>query len=146
MVAALFTLNAGLDRARRQRRGAGTLSLLQVIGDHEAIRPSEIAEIQAVHPSLVTRQVRELEDGGLVAVTADPADRRSCLVSLTEAGSDERRRLSEFGLKRFALFVKDWESDDVRTLTELLWKLRMSMAAVSEREQQAPRGGRRWSS
>jgi DNA-binding MarR family transcriptional regulator len=146
MVAALFTLNAGLDRARRQRRGAGTLSLLQVIGDHEAIRPSEIAEIQAVHPSLVTRRVRELEDGGLVAVTADPADRRSCLVSLTEAGSDERRRLSEFGLKRFALFVKDWESDDVRTLTELLWKLRMSMAAVSEREQQAPRGGRRWSS
>jgi DNA-binding MarR family transcriptional regulator len=146
MVAALFTLNAGLDRARRQRRGAGTLSLLQVIGDHEAIRPSEIAEIQAVHPSLVTRRVRELEDGGLVAVTADPADRRSCLVSLTEAGSDERRRLTEFGLKRFALFVKDWESDDVRTLTELLWKLRMSMAAVSEREQQAPRGGRRWSS
>ncbi len=146
MVAALFTLNAGLDRARRQRRGAGTLSLLQVIGDHEAIRPSEIAEIQAVHPSLVNRRVRELEDGGLVAVTADPADRRSCLVSLTEAGSDERRRLTEFGLKRFALFVKDWESDDVRTLTELLWKLRMSMAAVSEREQQAPRGGRRWSS
>ena len=146
MVAALFTLNAGLGRARRQRSGAGTLSLLQVIGDHEAIRPSEIAEIQAVHPSLVTRQVRELEDGGLVAVTADPADRRSCLVSLTEAGSDERRRLTEFGLKRFALFVKDWESEDVRTLTELLWKLRMSMAAVSEREQQAPRGGRRWSS
>ena len=89
----------------------------------------------------MTRRVRELEYGGLVAVTADPADRRSCLVSLTEAGSDERRRLTEFGLKRFALFVKDWESDDVRTLTELLWKLRMSMAAVSEREQQAPRVG-----
>lgn len=146
MVAAIFTLNAGLDRARRQRKGAGTLSLLQVIGDHEAIRPSEIADLQAVHPSLVTRQVRELEDDGLVTVNADPADRRSCLVSLTEAGSDERRRLTEFGLKRFALFVKDWESDDVRRLTELIWKLRMSMAAVSEREQRAPRGGRRWSS
>jgi DNA-binding MarR family transcriptional regulator len=146
MVAALFTLNAGLDRARRQRKGAGTLSLLQVIGDHEAIRPSEIADLQAVHPSLVTRQVRELEDDGLVTVSADPADRRSCLVSLTEAGSDERRRLTEFGLKRFALFVKDWESDDVRRLTELIWKLRRSMSAVSEREQRAPRGGRRWSS
>ena len=146
MVAALFTLNAGLDRARRQRKGAGTLSLLQVIGDHEAIRPSEIADLQGVHPSLVTRQVRELEDAGLVDVTADPTDRRSCLVTLTAAGSEERRRLAEFGLKRFALFVRDWDSDDIRTLTELLWKLRMSMAAVSEREQQAPRGGRRWSS
>ena len=94
----------------------------------------------------MTRQVRELEDDGLVTVSADPADRRSCLVSLTEAGSDERRRLTEFGLKRFALFVKDWESDDVRRLTELIWKLRRSMSAVSEREQRAPRGGRRWSS
>ena len=64
------------------------------IGDHEAIRPSEIADLQGVHRSLVTRQVRELEDEGFVDVTADPADRRSCLVTLTAAGSEGRRRLT----------------------------------------------------
>ena len=129
MVAALFTLNAGLERARRQRKGAGTLSLLQVIDDHEQIRPSDIAELQQVHPSLVTRQVREVEEAGYVDVVADPADRRSYLVSLTPAGSQELRRLLEFGLRRFALFVKNWEPDEVRTLTELLQKLQTSMAA-----------------
>ncbi len=124
MVAALLTINAGLEKARRLRKGASTLSLLQVISGSKGIRPSEIAEIQQVHPSLVTRQVRELEDGGYVQVLADPADRRSCLVTLVPKGSDELRRLEQFGLKRFQAFVEDWEPDDVRLLTELLEKLR----------------------
>lgn len=143
MVAALFTLNAGLERARRQRKGASTLSLLQVIDDHEPIRPSDIAELQQVHPSLVTRQVRELEDAGYAKLSADPADGRSYLVSLTPAGSQELRRLLEFGLRRFALFVKNWEPDQVRTLTELLQKLQTSMATVSSREQRPPAPRRR---
>jgi DNA-binding MarR family transcriptional regulator len=102
MVAALFTMNASLDRARRERKGASTLSLLQVVGDHAGIRPSEIADLQQVHPSLVTRQVRELEESGFVTVAADPADGRSCLVTLSPAGSEELHHLVEFGLKRFA--------------------------------------------
>ena len=143
MVAALFTMNAGLERARRQRKGASTLSLLQVIGDYDGIRPSAIADIQNVHPSLVTRQVRELEDRGLVSVTADPIDRRSCLVTLTPTGSVELTRLAEFGLKRFALFVKDWDPQEVRALAELLEKLKVSMASVAAQEEPRPTG-RRW--
>jgi DNA-binding MarR family transcriptional regulator len=142
MVVALFTLNAGLERARRQRKGASRLSLLQVIHDHHEIRPSDIADLQQVHPSHVTRQVRELEDAGYVKIIPDPSDGRSYVVTLTPAGSGERRRLVEFGLKRFALFVKDWEPDQVRTLTELLDKLQRSMATVSSREQR-PADGRR---
>src|SRR5450755_2045799 len=138
MVAALFTLAAGLDRARRQRKDAGALSLLQVIAGREGIRPSEIAELQLVHPSLVTRQVRELEDAGYAQVTGDPADGRSWLVALTPAGQDEMRRLQQVGLDRFALFVADWEPGEVRALTALLDKLRTSMATVSEREQRPP--------
>jgi DNA-binding MarR family transcriptional regulator len=143
MVAALFTMNAGLERARRQRKGASTLSLLQVIADHEGIRPSDIADLQQVHPSLVTRQVRELEDAGYVTVTADPADGRSYRVTLTSPGTAELHRLVQFGLQRFALFVADWEPDEVRTLTELLEKLQTSMATVSAREQRPP-DARRW--
>src|ERR1017187_9759380 len=105
MVVALFTLTAGLERARRQKKAAGALSLLQV-----------------VHPSLVTRQVRELEDAGYAQVTGDPADGRSWLVALTPAGQDEMRRLQQVGLDRFALFVADWEPGEVRALTALLDK------------------------
>ena len=143
MIGALFAINAGLERARRQRKGASTLSLLQVIATRDGIRPSEIAEVQRVHPSLVTRQVRELEDAGYVSVTADPADRRSCLVALLRAGTEELRRLDQFGLKRFEMYVRDWEPEDVLRLTELLEKLRTSMTALSEREQ-VRSTGRRW--
>jgi DNA-binding MarR family transcriptional regulator len=143
MVAALLTINAGLERARRLRKGASTLSLLQVIGGRKGIRPSEIAEIQQVHPSLITRQIRELEDAGYVAVEADPADRRSCLVTLVPMGLEELRRLEMFGQKRFEAFVEDWPADEVRSLTQLLEKLRSSMAAVSARDPR-PTTTRRW--
>ena len=146
MVAALFTLTAGMERARRQRKAAGTLSLLQLVAGSGAIRPSEIADRQGVHPSLVTRQVRELEDAGHVQVAADPADGRSCLVTLTSAGADELERLTQVGLDRFALFVADWQPGDVRTLTTLLDKLRNSMAAVAAQEQEQRPHGRRWTS
>ena len=141
MVVTLFALTAVLERARRQRRAAGALSLLQVIAGRDGIRPSEIADLQLVHPSLVTRQVRDLEDAGYAHVTADPADGRSWRVALTPAGTEEMRRLQQVGLDRFALFVTDWEARDVRALTALLDRLQASMAAVSEREQ--PRRARR---
>jgi len=144
MVAALFTLTGGMERARRERKAAGTLSLLQLIAGRGAIRPSEIADLRGIHPSLVTRQVRELEDAGHVRVAADPADGRSCLVTLTPAGADELKRLTEVGLDRFALFVADWQPGDVRTLTALLDKLRNSIAAVNAQEQQQHQLGRRW--
>jgi DNA-binding MarR family transcriptional regulator len=142
MVTALFVTNAALDRARRQKKGASTLSLLQVIAATQGIRPSEIAAAQDVHPSQVTRQVRELERLGLVQITADAADGRSCRVTLTAAGSGELRALTEEGLDRFGLFVADWDAEEVRMLTSLLQKLEASKAAVAAR--QRPPSGRHW--
>jgi DNA-binding MarR family transcriptional regulator len=142
MVTALFVTNAALDRARRQKKGASTLSLLQVIAATPGIRPSVVASTQDVHPSQVTRQVRELESLGLVQVTADAVDRRSCRVALTSAGSDELQALTEEGLDRFGLFVAEWEPEEVRMLTSLLQKLETSKTAVAAR--QRPPAGRHW--
>ena len=142
MVTALFVTNAALDRARRQKKGASTLSLLQVVAATPGIRPSEIASAQDVHPSQVTRQVRELEGLGLVQVRADAADRRSCRVTLTRAGADELQSLTEEGLDRFCSFVADWEPAEVRMLTALLQKLEQSKAAAAARQRPPP--GRHW--
>jgi DNA-binding MarR family transcriptional regulator len=142
MVTALFVTNAALDRARRQKKGASTLSLLQLVAAAPGIRPSEIATAQDVHPSQVTRQVRELDSLGLVHVTADPADKRSCRVTLTTAGSDELASLTEQGLDRFGSFVADWEPEEVRMLTALLQKLEESKAAAAARQRPPP--GRHW--
>jgi DNA-binding MarR family transcriptional regulator len=144
MVAALFTLTAGMQRVKRERKAAGTLSLLQLIAGRPAIRPSALADLQGVHPSLVTRQVRDLEDAGHVQVAADPADGRSCLVTLTPAGVGELQRLTQVGLDRFGLFVADWRPDEVRMLTALLDKLRYSMADVAAHEHKQRPADRRW--
>jgi DNA-binding MarR family transcriptional regulator len=142
MVTALFVTKAALDRARRQKKGASTLSLLQLVAAAPGVRPSEIAAAQDVHPSQVTRQVRELDSLGLVHVTADTADKRSCRVTLTAAGSDELHSLTEEGLDRFASFVADWEPEEVRMLTALLQKLEESKAAAVARQRPPP--GRHW--
>jgi hypothetical protein len=80
----------------------------------------------------------KLKGWSYVGVKADPSDGRSNLVTLTDNATVEHYRLESFGLKRFSLFVRDWESEDVRRLTELLWKLQQSMCAVSSREQRRP--------
>ncbi len=142
MVQALFTLTASLERARRRSPGASTLSVLQIIAAHDKIHPSEIAAELDLHQSTITRQIQSLEDAGQVAVMADPDDRRSCTVTLTDAGWNEVRRFTQIGLDRFATFVADWDAEVVRTLTRLLIKLEESKAAVARRERR--RGGRRW--
>jgi DNA-binding MarR family transcriptional regulator len=90
-----------------------------------------------VHRSLVTRQLRELEDAGYVQFAGDPDDGRSWLVALTPAGRQEMRGLQEAGLERFAIFVAAWEPAEVRQLTALLEKLASSMADVAGREDKA---------
>lgn len=142
MVVALLTLAGGLERARRRSQGAAVLSMLQVIAGHGQIRPSEIADGLQIHPSLVSRRVRDLEADGYIDVTANPGDHRSCLIQLTPAGADQMTRLQQAGLERFATFVADWEPAEVRTLTSLLRKLETSKAAVAAAERQPP--GRRW--
>jgi len=137
MVTALFSLTAGLDRARRQRKGASALSLLQVVAAQPGIRPSQIADQQQIHPSLVTRQLQELEDAGFVVIAQSSGDRRSFLVTLSPAGGEEQRRLTAVGLDRFARFVADWEPSEVQALGQLLEKLKTSMARTSVRERPA---------
>lgn len=142
MAAALFTVNAGLERARRQRKGASTLTLLQVIANGEPVRPSEIADLQVVHPSLITRRVRELEDAGYVEVSTNPKDARSFLVRITPAGIDELDRLTRVGLDRFGRFVASWEPGEVRMLGSLLTRLHADMVVLNQREKLAAGGHR----
>lgn len=139
MVTALFTVSGGLERARRKKRDAARLSVLQVVGWGERVRPSDVAAALEVHASQITRQVKALEDSGHVHVEPDPQDRRSCFVSLTEDGRAELARLSEVGMARFEKFVAAWDATDVREFTRLLTKFTQSAAAVAEAEKEQAR-------
>jgi DNA-binding MarR family transcriptional regulator len=141
MVSALMTVVNGIERAKREGKAA-TLTLLYALAPHQRVHPSELSVELGVHQSSVTRQVQVLEAAGYVDVVADPEDGRSCFLSVTDAGREEIRRLTEVGLARFSAFVAEWDAEEVRTLARLLSKLSASTAAVNQRE---PRpDGRRW--
>jgi DNA-binding MarR family transcriptional regulator len=141
MVGALMNVVSGIERAKREGK-AGTLALLYVVAARQPVRPSELSAELGLHPSSVTRQVQALAAEGHVELTADPGDRRSCFISLTNAGREELERLESFGLDRFAAFVAAWDAEEVRALAGLLAKLEHSQAAVNRREPRA--GGRAW--
>ena len=139
MVVALFTVNAGLDRARRQSPGAARLSLLQALLGSQGAHPSDLAETLQVSPSLVTRSVQALEQEGLVVVAQDPGDHRSCLVALTASGEEEVRRLQEVGVARFEAFVAGWDAAEVATFTRLLERLEVDKHQTGEQERRRSR-------
>jgi DNA-binding MarR family transcriptional regulator len=78
--------------ARRMRQAAsGDLSptqsaALNTIDCHGPLTPSELATREKIQRPTATRVLARLEEAGLVERTADPADRRSSLVSTTAQG------------------------------------------------------------
>jgi len=79
--------------ARRLRQEGGTelspsmTAALATIECHGPMTPSELAARERIQRPTATRVLARLEEAGLIARTADPADRRSSLVSATPAGS-----------------------------------------------------------
>ncbi len=83
---------ARLARRMRQQAG-GDLSptqgaALNTVACHGPLTPSELAAREKIQRPTATRVLARLEEAGLIERTADPADRRSSLVSTTPAGVD----------------------------------------------------------
>src|SRR3954453_860992 len=81
---------ARLARRMRQQAG-GDLSptqsaALNTIACHGPLTPSELAAREKIQRPTATRVLARLEEAGLVARPADPADRRSSLVAATVEG------------------------------------------------------------
>lgn len=128
LVVALFTVQESTARATRKNKNASLLRLLQAIATGEPVRPSELANQLEVHQSLITRQIRELEEMGKVSVSPDPKDGRAFVVSLTDLGGKQVAELTEVGMQRFMGFVRGWDPDEVREFTRLLWKFHETKA------------------
>ncbi|RZT86617.1 DNA-binding MarR family transcriptional regulator [Pseudonocardia sediminis] len=74
----------------RQVRGdAMTRTQVSVLGTVSRLGPiamGELAEIEGVNPTMLSRIVGKLENGGLLARETDPGDRRVVRVAATEHG------------------------------------------------------------
>jgi len=93
------------------------------------MRMSDLAGLLELDLSTVSRQARQLVDGGLITRVADPADGRACLVSLSDRGRDvlEAVRGARHDVLRGALDA--WSPAERTSLASLLSRLAHDMGA-----------------
>jgi DNA-binding MarR family transcriptional regulator len=119
-------------------RGSGLtpsqLSALGVIARNGPIRLSELAEIESMNPTMLSRVVAALDEAGLVRRKADPQDRRAGLLEVTASGRrthdrlrDERGRVLTDGLEQLA-------ADQLVAVEAALPALEALIAAMARRE------------
>jgi DNA-binding MarR family transcriptional regulator len=99
--------------ARRLRQEAGSglspslTAALATVERHGPLTPSELATRERIQRPTVTRVVARLAEAGLVARTADPYDRRSSLLAVTEEG---RALLDELRTRKTAFLAERLET------------------------------------
>ncbi|MER6705279.1 MarR family winged helix-turn-helix transcriptional regulator [Streptomyces fumanus] len=90
-------------------------------------RATELAAYIGVGKATMSRQLRALEELGLVAREPDPADGRAWLITLTEEGHERVRRVREARRARYAGRLADWDPAEVAELARLLHELNRGM-------------------
>jgi DNA-binding MarR family transcriptional regulator len=109
-------------RLRQEAAGSGTeltptaAAALATIEQHGPLTPSELAEIERIKRPTATRTLRALEQAGLLGRAADPADGRSCLVSVNAEGRERLRRLRSRKNAYLARRMRELPGEDVETL------------------------------
>lgn len=104
---------------------AGTVGVLATIG-HLATQPDhgchlkDLAALNALDPSTVSRSVAALVRSGLVARTADPADGRASVLGLTPLGRQTLAEVHDWADRSLGEVLQHWDPEDVAVLAALL--------------------------
>ncbi|WP_105976008.1 MarR family winged helix-turn-helix transcriptional regulator [Streptomyces geranii] len=90
-------------------------------------RATELAAYIGVGKATMSRQLRALEELGLVAREPDPADGRAWLVHLTDEGGARFRSVREARRARYVRELGAWDRTEVAELARLLHQLNLGM-------------------
>ncbi|MGW8061519.1 MarR family winged helix-turn-helix transcriptional regulator [Streptomyces ziwulingensis] len=101
--------------------------LLVRLGEYGGQRATELAAYIGVGKATMSRQLRALEELGLVAREPDPADGRAWLITLTPEGQARVGRVREARRARYAGRLADWDPREVTELARLLRELNRGM-------------------
>jgi DNA-binding MarR family transcriptional regulator len=79
-----------------------------------------LARLTGLEAPLISREIKELGDGGYVFRSSDPTDGRAGIVELSPKGADAwnryRRAADDINAETFS----EWSAEDLRTLRVLL--------------------------
>jgi DNA-binding MarR family transcriptional regulator len=119
-----------LDAAATKLSGAG-LNALRLIARNGPIAGTDVARRLGVDQSTASRQIRPLEDAGLVARTTDEADRRVAWLEATDEGRAVLERIHGQRREDAERVLQDWSAKDVSELARLLARFQQSMMDTS---------------
>ncbi|MFJ9425667.1 MULTISPECIES: MarR family winged helix-turn-helix transcriptional regulator [Streptomyces] len=97
--------------------------LLVRLDEYGRQRATELAGYIGVGKATMSRQLRALEDLGLVAREPDPADGRAWLVHLTDEGRTRVGLVREARRARYVSQLNHWDRREVAELARLLAQL-----------------------
>ncbi|RDG38823.1 MarR family winged helix-turn-helix transcriptional regulator, partial [Streptomyces corynorhini] len=89
-------------------------------------RATELAGYFGVGKATMSRQLRALEELGLVVREPDPADGRASLVHITDEGRDRFRRVRDARRERYVQKLADWDRAEIAELARLLRQLNVT--------------------
>jgi DNA-binding MarR family transcriptional regulator len=93
---ALARIARVLDRQSRGHTLTGTqASVLATAARLGPVRITELADVEGINPTMMSRIVGKLEEAGLLHRRADTDDRRAALVEPTTEGRELQRRVRE---------------------------------------------------
>ncbi len=92
-----------------------------------SLRVSELAGCMGLDASTASRHVRHLEDGGYLARTGDPGDRRASRIRLTPKGRAALARAMRARAAVVDRAIADWPDHERATLTILMTRLAESL-------------------
>ncbi|MGA4839636.1 MarR family winged helix-turn-helix transcriptional regulator [Streptomyces sp. G45] len=98
----------------------GLLAFLDETGPRRA---TDLAAFIGVGKATMSRQLRALEQLGLVAREPDPADGRAWLVRLSEEGRERFRTVRSARRERYVRQLAGWDRKEVAELARLLGQL-----------------------
>ncbi len=97
--------------------------LLIRLNEQGGRRATELAGYFGVGKATMSRQLRALEELGLITREPDPADGRAWLVTLTEEGHRRVGRVREARRARYVSQLAHWDRREVAELARLLHQL-----------------------
>ena len=112
------------NRTRAERSGVElsrpALAIVTSLRSSGPVRLTTLARRVDLEPPLISREVRELCDAGVLSRESDPDDGRVSIIGLTSLGEElairHRAAVDEMTLETFA----GWSMDDIRTFRGLL--------------------------
>ena len=97
--------------------------LLRLIERCGSIQSSVAADSLSVDRSVVSRQIRQLEELGLVETRTDPSDGRARFLVLTEEGVSRMRSVNPTNRTIMYPLLKEWEIDELESFAAQIARL-----------------------